>query len=63
MLACFRQDENGPPDAKIQYKYRYYMIQANYQSVIIPYRNYIGKKFNEIDEKIEPEQKQSIGVD
>ncbi|MCU4576395.1 hypothetical protein KTJ34_03070 [Acinetobacter courvalinii] len=39
------------------------MIQANYQGVIIPYRNYIGKKFNEIEEKIELDQKQSTGVE
>ncbi|USA54875.1 hypothetical protein NDN13_06750 [Acinetobacter sp. C32I] len=39
------------------------MIQANYQGVIIPYRNYIGKKFNEIEEKIELNQKQNTGVE
>ncbi|PKF35337.1 DUF6708 domain-containing protein [Acinetobacter proteolyticus] len=39
------------------------MIQAHYQGVIIPYRNYIGKKFNEIGEKIELDQKQSTGVE
>ncbi|NNP69622.1 DUF6708 domain-containing protein [Acinetobacter sp. Ac_5812] len=39
------------------------MIQAHYQGVIIPYRNYIGKKFNEIEEKIELNQKQDTGVE
>ncbi|MEQ1308981.1 DUF6708 domain-containing protein [Acinetobacter bereziniae] len=39
------------------------MIQAHYQGVIIPYRNYIGKKFNEIEEKIELDQKQDTGVE
>ncbi|WP_343581232.1 DUF6708 domain-containing protein [Acinetobacter sp.] len=39
------------------------MIQAHYQGVIIPYRNYIGKKFSEIGEKIELDQKQDTGVE
>lgn len=39
------------------------MIQAHYQGVIIPYRNYIGKKFDEIEEKIELDQKQGTGVE
>lgn len=39
------------------------MIQAHYQGVIIPYRNYIGKKFDEIEEKIELDQKQDTGVE
>lgn len=39
------------------------MIQGNYQGVIIPYRNYVGKKFDEIEEKIELDQKQDTGVE
>ena len=39
------------------------MIQAHYQGVIIPYRNYVGKKFDEIKEKIELDQKQDTGVE
>ncbi|WEI17628.1 hypothetical protein PY247_14545 [Acinetobacter proteolyticus] len=39
------------------------MIQAHYQGVIIPYRNYIGKKYDEIKEKIELDQKQNTGVE
>ena len=39
------------------------MYQANYQGVIIPYRNYVGKKFDEIKEKIELDQKQFTGVE
>lgn len=39
------------------------MIQANYQGVIIPYRNYVGRKFDEIEEKIELDLKDDTRVE
>ncbi|MEQ1308980.1 DUF6708 domain-containing protein [Acinetobacter bereziniae] len=39
------------------------MLRINYQGVIVPYKNYIGRKFDEIEEKIELDQKQDTGVE
>ncbi|KXZ69165.1 DUF6708 domain-containing protein [Acinetobacter venetianus] len=39
------------------------MLRVSYQGVMVPYNNYVGKKFDEIEEKIELDQKQNTGVE